>query len=247
MGPYLIEPGTPGLRRHVLIEPLPGLVRGSVEDDFHHFSVEIAHDGHRIQEVQAAAHRYPWSLCPASSTFLESRLTGTELSHAATFDAQLSHCTHQFDLALVAAAHAREQNPTLFSMFVSDPVDGRRRAELRRNGVHELAWLLADDIILPPADQAGLSLRQLSKWICDIPDAQREAMRLLRRAAYLSGARQFAPDQSGSADRVSGLRGACYVYQPERAGLARRTIGHRRDFSTAAEGPLAARARECAF
>ena len=241
-----IAPGTPALRRRILVDPRPGVVRGDLEDDFHHFIVWIHHDGERITHVETGAPRFPWTTCPAAGPFMGERLVGTRLDEAATFDAQLSHCTHLFDLAVITAAHARDTTPTLFSMIVFDPVDGRSRAEMRRNGVLELAWNLAGQTILPPGPAAGRDLRQQRRWIAELPPALREAAQLIRRTVFISGGRRFDTMAMRSAADVPGQSGACYTFHPDRAAGGIPMPGAKWDFTNRADPPLAARVAEVA-
>ena len=41
-------------------------VRGDLEDDFHHFTVHLGHDGDHVVTVVGDAVRYPWTTCPAA-------------------------------------------------------------------------------------------------------------------------------------------------------------------------------------
>lgn len=240
LGEKADHPGVPGVRRRTLVVPGEGRVRAEIEDDFHHFTVEILHDGERILDVVADAIRFPWSTCDMAALFLADRLKGTPLADAASFDDQFSHCTHLFDLALLAATHALDAGPSLFSMFVSDAVDNRQRAELRRNGELVLAWDLEGSIIVAPTAPAGESLRRLREWLPTLTAELREPAKLLRRAVFISSARPLSFDGIANAAAVRGQVGACFTFQPERAVNSHRTANSRRDF-TGGEGPLAHR------
>lgn len=237
----VIKPGIPGLRRSVLIEPRPGGVRAAVEDDFHHFIVDLDHREGLITSVEAVALRFPWTLCFASSSHLQERLIGVPLDEAGSFDSPFSHCTHQFDLAAAAALHARDTAPTLFTMFVADPVGARSAAELHRNGVPSLRWELDGQEILAPAGLNGLNLRKLKEWISLLSEAEQEETKMLRRAVLIASGRQRTSEAPLRADSLTGFRGACYVFQPERAVNAYRRWESDRDFSQGDAVPLSDR------
>jgi hypothetical protein len=168
------------------------------------------------------------------------------LAEAEVFDSQLSHCTHQYDLALLAAAHAAESDPILFSMLVEDSNGAPRFAELRRNGETSLVWRLDGDTILPPSPQQGLNLRRLREWLPELDASGQEAAKVLRRAVFISGGRRLDLVRTSSADKMNHRMGGCYVYQPERASLARLT-STARDFSSGEDAPLAEGAAAAGF
>ena len=122
---------------------------------------------------------------------------------------------------------------------VDDCRDGPRQAILDRDGVQALAWRLDGETILPPHRQAGLNLRQLKHWAPSLPSAEREAALLLRRAVFISIGRTFDPD--AQEDVPNPPPGACFAHQPENFDPAARFRGSRRDFTYAANGPLAGR------
>lgn len=241
LGEGPIHPGKPGIRRRILIVPENGHARGDLEDDFHHFIIEIDHDGETITSVETQAPRPPWTTCPSAGPFLGDKLKGTKLDEASTFDVQLSHCTHLYDLALVTAAHARDDHPTLFSMFQSDPIDGKCRAEMYRNGVLELAWDLDGQTILPPSAMAGKNLRQLKHWVKELTPQQQEAALLLRRVVFISGGRYYDYSSIKNAAQVPGQEGACFTFNRERAPFGTPTVGTKWDFTNRADPPLTAR------
>lgn len=242
--PFEIRVGEAGCRRNQLIDPRPGMVRGDVEDDFHHFWVEIDHDGERVTAMRTGAERWPWTTCPAAGSYLAERMTGARLDELAQVDSPFSHCTHQHDLALLAAAHAHDTQPTLLSTFYSDPKEPARTAELYRNGERELLWEIRDSEILSPGIGEGLSLRKLKEWEVTLTPSQRESARVLRRTIYISGGRFFDYGTKTTADQSPAMAGACYSFQPIRSASASITM-NKRDFSGGGV-PLAKRIEEAA-
>lgn len=244
LGVGAIRPGEPGMRRAVLLDPRPGRIRAFVEDDVHHFEVELAHRDGIITHVAARTIRHPWTTCTGAGPLLADRLCGVALADAAGFDSPYAHCTHLYDLALLAAAHARDARPTLFRMFVADAVAGRRRAVLERDSAILIDWPLDRETILPPHHQAGLSLRAIRQWGAALPVDEREAGLLLRRVVFISIARTFDPDTD--IEIPNPPPGACFTHQPEHFDPEARMRGSRRDFTSADEGPLAPRIVEVA-
>lgn len=224
IAPFEIRRGEAGCRRNQLIDPRPGVVRADVEDDFHGFSVEIEHDGERVLDLRTTALRWPWSTCPAAGVHLAERMKGARLDALAAVDSPLSHCTHQHDLALLAAAHAHDSAPTLYSTFASDRMAPTRTADLYRNGTLELAWEIDGSDIVSPGIGHGLSLRRLKEWEATLSPDQREAARVLRRTIFISGGRFFDYAATPTADKVVQSVGACYTFQPVRSAGAALTM-----------------------
>lgn len=238
------RPGEPGMRRAILLDPRPGRIRGFLEDEVHHFEVELAHGDGIITDVAARAIRHPWTTCAGAGPLLAERLRGVALADAPAFDSPYAHCTHIFDLALLAAAHALDERPALFRMFVADAVAGRRRAVLERDGETVIDWPLDGETILPPHRQAGLSLRAIRQWSAALPAAEREAGLVLRRTVFISSARTYDPDAAVAPPNPP--MGACFTHQPEHFDPEARVRGSRRDFTGADRGPLASRIAELA-
>lgn len=228
----------PGLWRRIVIQPGPGWIGGALEDDVHRFHLRFDHAGGRIDAVQAEALRHPWSACPGAAPHIAKELTGALLSEVAARDPVLQ-CTHLFDLAVIIAAHASDTAPTRFDMRVADRVDERTTASLEQDGTLLLRWPLTGTAIGAGGDHAGRDLRQLSAWKRALAAREAEAATMLRRAVFVSGARQFtAPSGIVASDQGSRM-GVCYNYQLPQARTSTRTPDWRIDFSAGETGPLA--------
>lgn len=224
----------PGFRRRFRITPGAGRVCCQVEDDYHCMSVVVRHRGGVASAVQAHIHRAPWSTCPGAERQLQDAFTGAPLAEFARRTDKRSHCTHLFDLALLAADHAGDDAPTVIDILVTDEVDGERRAELRRDGVSTLAWREAGLQLLEPEEAAGTSLFELQPWIRSLPGRRQEDARLLRWGNLLANGRAIPLAEQSDATQMAP---SCYSFQPERAVQARR-IGEIRDFSAGGAAPL---------
>jgi len=224
----------PGFRRRFRVTPAPGLVRSEVEDDYHCMSVSLHHDAGIATAVQAELLRAPWSTCPGAAAVCESTFGGRPLADFPVFGEKTSNCTHLYDLALLAAAHALDDYPLVYDICVSDPVGGVREAQIFRDGERVLGWTDRDFEIVEPAELAGMDFATMRRWIESLDAAGQEAARLLRWGAVIARGRTIPLERQSDASRMPPN---CYTFQPERAAIARR-IGAISDFSNASVQPL---------
>jgi len=218
-------------------------VRADLEDDFHRFGVELVHDGACVVEARATAHRFPWETCPGAGSQIEA-LVGIALLPRAVDLAEHTdsrrHCTHLYDLAALALAHAaagRERRQ--YDIAVPDRDDWKTRATLHRDGALALDWELDARTIRSPERFAGLTLRgrPFLDWIHANLDAdESEAALVLRRAVYIAIGRATDLDAIATAADVTPLAGAsCHSMQPAVAPRALRVKGSTRQFSASPE------------
>ncbi|NGY03944.1 DUF2889 domain-containing protein [Solimonas terrae] len=224
----------PGFRRRFRVATGAGWVRSAVEDDYHCMRVTVHHDGERATDVQGEMLRVPWTTCPGATAQLRQTFTGVALRDFPARGDKPANCTHLHDLALLAAAHAFDTQPPFYDILVSDPVDGRRHAEIRRDGQPVLSWTESDYRIVEPAGIAGTRLDQLRNWIDSLAPDRQEAARLLRWGNILANGRQIPLEKQSDATRMPPN---CYTFQPERKTSARR-VGAIRDFSSNTIRPL---------
>ncbi len=236
------------LRRRIdLASPETGEVRAWVEDDFHHFGVILHHDAHRVTGIQGIAERAPWSTCPAAAIKLRD-LIGRELIPRASdvgalIDMRL-HCTHLFDLAGLAMAHAAHgRGHCGYEALVADRHGPASlfQATLSLDGRIVLAWTVVKNAIVEPAHMAGQSLDAgFRAWTETLPPEEADHAFILRRTVLVAGGRNFDLDQFGIADDL-GMPALCHTLQPEHRMQARREIGSTRDYSGGGGGMLAQR------
>ena len=205
----------------------------------HRFHLRLDHAGGRITGVAAKALRHPWTGCPGATGFIASELTGAPLAEVAKRD-PFEHCTHLLDLAVLLAAHAGDSEPTRFDMFVADRVGTRTTATLSENGKETLRWPLDGTTIAATARVGGgRDLRQLSQWKQELPARDAERATLLRRAVFVSGARQYTPPEGNPTAAESRERmGVCFNYRLPQARTSHRSPDWQRDFSTSGREPL---------
>ena len=223
-----------GFHRRFRMTPRADSVTAAVEDDFHCMAVTLAHDGVAITAVDAVMDRWPWSTCPGATAELATTFTGTALAEVAKRGLKLVNCTHLYDLAIFAAAHATDAGPTLYDVFVGDTVEGRKRCEICKGAAMVLEWTMADDVLVTPELLAGTHLMQMRDWIATLDPATREAARILQWAALIAHGRDIPLADQSDATRMPPN---CFTFQPERAQRAKR-IGEILDFSRNERAPL---------
>ena len=221
-------------------------VRAAVEDDFHHFRIEVRGVAGLVASVVGDAPRHPYTLCPSATGEL-TRLIGMPLNRIANavtrFTNATEQCTHLFDLAgLAIAAAARGTVQRQYDIRIAQrEMHGRTQPQLWRDGELLLTWAVNDDLIEAPPPYAGVNLRAgLARWaLTTLPEDEAEAALVLRRCTIIALGRSRNLDAQVHA-KPSGL---CFAQQVHRAEQALRVIGSTRDFSASAQ-PLCAHDRE---
>lgn len=224
----------PGFRRRFRITPSQGRVQTEVEDDFHCMSVIIQHDGTIATAVEPEMRRVPWTTCPGAIDQLKQTFTGVALKDFAKRGEKLANCTHLHDLAVLAAGHAFDVAQSIYDILVSDPVEGKRRAELRCSGERLIGWTEANFEIVEPVAAAGVRLDNMRTWIDSLDPKLQEAARLLRWGNMIANGRIIPLEQQSDATKMPPN---CYTFQPQRAVIAQR-VGVIKSFSDGAVQPL---------
>jgi hypothetical protein len=236
-------------RRHVLLARDASTVVAGMEDEMHRFELVLHHDGTRVTAVEGRAVRWPWSPCLESPVALEALRDmplSTAPSAAGRWTDARQQCTHQFDLAALAVAHAARHAAggavrRTYDAVVPDWFEPPYSAVLWRDGSELLRWEVGDDTILGPAPFEGVPLRKrFIAWCEDrLDDDLAEAATVLRRAAWISPARRLDLEGCATASESSLQPGVCYTAQPQRLGIARRNRGSLRDYGNDPEALLA--------
>lgn len=233
--------------RRIFAAAEPGRAFGAVEDDFHHFHAEIAHDGEKVTDVRGESLRYPWTSCPEAREPLR-QFIGLPLDAFSTGIDAKWQCTHLYELLRLAIAQARRQVAaggsgemrSRYDIRVPDRIARRTRAEIRRDGELVFAWDLEGKFIVAPEAFAGFDIYGRGRWPESLDAEQLQAANLLRRGAWLAIARGIYAPTVEAAGTPGGLKrkiskpppGACYSYQPEVQQHASNLRGQsRRDFT----------------
>ncbi|MEY2431728.1 MAG: hypothetical protein QOC92_1453 [Acidimicrobiaceae bacterium] len=215
-------------------------IRGDMEDDFHCFGVTLRHDGRRVIDVIGDGVRYPWTTCPSAVEPLRD-LAGaplsTRLSALGDHAPARQNCTHLFDLAGLAVAHAaRGRGGTrTYDVAIPDRDGTRTQPELWRDGELLFRWSIAGRQIIGPPPFENIELRGgFIAWAEETLDADTaEAASVLRRACDISFGRSIDLDVFVTADMLGErVRGTCHSFQPGMIEQAERVKGQTRDFTS---------------
>ncbi len=226
------------LRRRIIISNKPGdtqtLTRAALEDDFHHFRVEVTSVAARVSRIDGDALRKPYTLCSNAISQLEA-LVGMPLATSSHEVMRVTdpadQCTHLLELAgLAIAAAARGTARRQYDLAVPARIDDRTHPTLVRDGEPLLEWDVLGSVIEGPAPYSGVGIYHgMARWaLATLPAEEAEAALVLRRGTSISKGRGMNLDAQVHAEP----RGNCFVQQPHRARLAIRVIGSTLDFAT---------------
>ncbi|MBY0240210.1 MAG: DUF2889 domain-containing protein [Burkholderiaceae bacterium] len=228
----------PSFRRTIqittrLTAPGDGSARAALEDDFHHFRVELAFSGGVVTHAQGSGLRIPYTGCASAGAVLAG-LAGMRLDRVANSvtratDASLQ-CTHQLDLAgLALAAAARGIAQRRYDIAVPRRIGKHTSGRIDRDGVTVLDWHIDGETIVAPPEHAGISLRDgFARWaLTTLQEDVAEAALILRRCLMISRGRERDLDLLPHAESS----GRCFAQQPARAATALRVVGSTWDFT----------------
>ena len=237
--PYNFDSYGEGLcrRRIRLIKETENMTVGELEDDFHHFRVELTHDMTKVLAVSGSILRAPWSTCSEANSPLQS-IVGSPLSPDSTsignYAVPTSNCTHLFDLTGLVISHSVQEIPIRqYDLMVTDPVDDEQELCLWRDGELFLDWTIREGVIISPEDWEGVSLiGKFIAWSKDNLDPHTaEAAIALRRMTHISTGHGINLDKLDSGvEHTDGPIGRCYTYSNEVLIRAKRMKGTVRDF-----------------
>jgi hypothetical protein len=237
-------------RRHIRLDAHGRQVAGELADDAQHFRVRLRHDGMRVVALDGEAVRHPWTTCAEARDRLRD-LEGMALSRRCTAVGEVSnareHCTHWFDLAGLAVAHAAAARASReYRCAVWGAPGAISTATLERDGEPLLVWQLDGMTIHAAGPFDGRSLKDaFQAWAeTELEPDLAEAAIVLRRAAYISPVRFFDLDQYERPGDVTPIGGQCFTYTDGNAQRAQRQRGSKRDYTHRPEALLAEGAPE---
>jgi hypothetical protein len=227
-------------RRRIRITTAPGMARADIEDDAHRYGVALVHDGEKVTAIRGEGLRTPWTLCVDAARLVD-RLVGMPLTPDAAaiykYTDGRQQCTHAFDVAGLAIAHAYRGTPRRqYDIDVPYPdlsFERPKTITLRRDGEVILCWTVENGMVISPPPYAGHDLAGVVRWAraaFSDPDDY-EAVVVARRATHISGVRTQDLDERKSAADGGSSMGRCWVFQPERADVAWRVKGATRDYT----------------
>jgi hypothetical protein len=221
-------------------------IDAALEDDPHAVALVLSHDRTHVTAVEARAERFPLTTCSGATGALQSivgaPLAPSTLALKRHADPR-SNCTHLFDLAALAIAHAlRDETTREYRIAIPDMVDGVQEAVLERDGAEVLRWTLKRGRITAPAPYAGqMVFGGFTTWVlANLANDDLEHALLLARAVFVASSRMFDMDQAhkGPAAEHGMPLGVCWSYSSPRAEQAYRVRGSRRDFTTTPDALL---------
>jgi len=225
-------------RRRIDLRADDGRVTGELHDDFHHFRVVLTHDGSRVLSVEGEAVRYPWASCGRSPQALAPVVgapLSTSLSALSDHADIRANCTHLFDTAALAVAHAAAgRDRRTYDMAVPDrDEDWITTPTLDRDGERVLDWTVDRQEVLAPEPYAGVSLRRgFVEWAERTLDPETaEAAIVLRRASLISFGRAQDLDLHETAGELGDIMsGTCFTFTPGVMETSVRMKGSTKEF-----------------
>ncbi len=234
------EHGTGGVyRRSIVLVNTPGMTWGELEDDFHHFRIEVDHDGEVATDARGLAIRGPWQSCFDSPDAIRAaigmRVGGTSTSIGRHTRAR-DNCTHLFDVTGLAVAHVGRVEPQRrYDIECTErSADDTFVARLVRDGEEVLEWHVEGLDIAAPEEWVGAPLRSgFIRWAEERLEPElAEAAIALRRVLDISMGRLKDLDELNEAAEVGGvMAGKCYTYTPEIRLGSLRMRGSAKDFT----------------
>jgi len=208
------------LRRRMRVRAHGLQVDVDLEDNNHAFRLRLRHDGSAVTAVEVDSVRHPFGTCPEAVRPLQ-LIVGHRLADGVkALRDRLSpgeHCTHMFDMAMLAVAHAGGGDEQFeYDIAVHDETDAPARAEIRRNGTLVHAWTVRARAIVTPVELAGRPMmRGFHAWASETFEGDAlEAAGALQRGYFVAQARRyrFDPPEDNPATADGMAPGACYSY-----------------------------------
>lgn len=230
-------------RRRIRVRAEGALVAVDLEDNNHGFRLRLRHDGQAVSAVEVDSVRHPFGTCPEAVRPLQ-RIVGHRLADGVQALRERlvpgEHCTHMFDMAMLAVAHAGGADECFeYDIAVHDETDAPARAEIRRDGELVHAWTVRARELVEPGALAGRPMmRGFHAWASQAfaGDAL-EAAGALQRGFFVAQARRytFEPPAQNPASADGMAPGACYSYGAGVVERAFRSGGTVRDYTHAPE------------
>ena len=238
--------GQGALRRRIRLIAGDGEVRCGVEDAYHSFRLRLRHDGTHVTALEPSFLRVPLTTCPGAVVPLQ-RLVGTALdlpsSELVAREDPRAHCTHLYDLAVLAMAQARRGGIRQYDVAVPDEAEGPVWSTLHRDGVEVLRWRTFRARIVEPAGLADRPLlRGFARWAtATFSGDDLEAAMVLHKGYFVSRARPWNVEAGAGlpVGHHEMMRGACHSYSDAQMAIAIRNRGTTLDTSDAATPLLA--------
>jgi len=231
--------GSGSCRRRISLRQNGQQVFASLDDNYHEMTCDLRHDGTVVSDIRAETLRIPTTSCPGAAAVLR-ELIGMplDIDMATLYGGGRSrrHCTHLFDLAALAIAHAgRSQTNRRYDAIVPDSGGGSVTIKVWRDGQIVHLWQVQDDHIVSPSELAGLPLLAgFMAWAArHFRDHDLEAAAVLGKTYLISNGRRYLTEAfAGQSIRSnSQMIGLCHSYSREQIDQAIFLSGEVRDYS----------------
>lgn len=184
-------------RRISLFKPDIFQVCAELEDCNHGFRIKLQHNKQSITAITAQAIRHPFNTCPAAIDALQAFVgcsLNTHIKNLRKIVKPEKNCTHLYDLATLAMAHAnRDENQRLYDVTVPDEVDGLLTVTVLRDGNEIHRWQIKNKIIITPQHLANRPIMKgFYQWATvAFADDTLEAAEVLQRGYFVSHTRRL--------------------------------------------------------
>jgi len=207
-------------RRMVAFKSHNNIVEAHLSDDFHEMRCFVRHDGAIVTHIESETIRIPTSACPAATAQLQ-KLIGVPIKTPRgdyyADDRARAHCTHLYDLAVLAIGLAPAASlQTRFEANVPDETDAPVVLTVRQDGriIHE--WTVRDGTLLAPEPLRGNTLAKgFARWAAAaFSGTTLDAATILARTWLIAVGRQFQMSEAQSkpiADNHE-MVGRCFAY-----------------------------------
>lgn len=238
--------GTGAFRRRIRLRHEAGAVVGVLDDNNHAMWVQLRHAEGRVTAIEGGFYRWPTTECLGAADVLQDMLGVSIDSGRDAIGGNgraRHHCTHLFDLAMLALAMARRaEAERTWDAIVPDARGGRTIATISLNGSVLHTWTLDGVMILPANGRAQQSLLSaFAPWAkTHFSGDALEGAIVLRMAAFTARARAHVTDNRPwpLADFPE-RRDACHAYRSPQVDTAEHRIGVVRNFNAGVvESPL---------
>lgn len=226
-------------RRRIRLTQGDHYVVAELEDCCHAMRLQLRHDGHRIVGMDGEVLRAPVTSCSLApeklQDFVGLALCDEQDSYRRATPAHM-HCTHLYDMALLAIAHSQQAQTTQqVDITVADERAGLLESEIQLDGVLIHHWCLRGKTIEYPSEYGGQSVfKGFIAWAKQQFDGVAlNCAFALQRGIMVAHARRWDMDSVAgkpAADFGPGL-GVCYSYSDGRETRSVRSANSTRDFT----------------
>lgn len=235
--------GTGIFRRRIRLVSTGIQVQADLEDCNHAFRLTLSHDGEIITAISAQPIRFPFNTCPDALANLQGFI-GCALSASVPEIRQFvrpeQNCTHLYDLATLALAHAmRNGVARQYDVAIPDEQDGVLSVEVSCDGIPQHSWQIRKREIIFPQQLAGKPIMKgFYLWAtAEFSGDALEAAEVLQRGYFVSHTRRLdlksSVGRSAFGDRMP--EGSCYTYNRGVVEQAFQATDNVRDFTDTPE------------